>query len=256
MLEGDISENPYPQAEAKAKLPPITLREWCFLLVLAAIQFTNIMDFMIIMPLQPRYKVAMPGITPFDFGVIVAAYGFSAGVSGFLGAFFNDRFDRKRLLLILYAGFTIGTFLCGFAPDYWTLVAAHVVAGAFGGIMGAATLAIVGDLFHDARRRRATGVIMWGFSVASIVGVPLGLELSEAFKHEQQTPTQAEALFSVQVPFLALAAFCVLIWVLALFVLPPVREHLAERQRKILGAMFRVMTDTAQPAAPTASCSL
>src|SRR3974390_2792477 len=152
MLEGDHEENPYTsQGSApagKPKLPPITFKEWCFLLVLAAIQFTIIRVFMIIMPLKPRYDDALPGITPFGFGVIVAAYGIAAGVSGLLGGFFNDIFDRKRSLLGLYAGFTIGTFLCGVAPSYWTLVAARVVAGAFGGVMGAATLAIIGDLFH------------------------------------------------------------------------------------------------------------
>jgi DHA1 family inner membrane transport protein len=245
MLEGDVSENPYAPTEgaagAKPKLPPITPREWSFLLVLAAIQFTNIVDFMIIMPLQPRYKIAMPGITPFMFGVIVAAYGFSAGVSGLLGGFFNDIFDRKRSLLVLYAGFTIGTFLCGIAPDYWSLVCARVVAGAFGGVMGAATLAIVGDLFQDARRGRATGAIMWGFSVASIVGVPLGLELSDAFKSERQS----EALFSVQVPFLAVAVFCVLLWIVAVFVLPPIRGHLVHHRPDMLGPLLRVLTDSA-----------
>ena len=216
---------------ARAKLPPITLKEWCFLLVLAAIQFTNIMDFMIIMPLQPRYKVAMPGITPFDFGVIVAAYGFSAGVSGFLGAFFNDRFDRKRLLLILYAGFTIGTFLCGFAPDYWTLVAARVVAGAFGGIMGAVlpwpSSAICSTTPAAAVRP------------ASSCGA-FPLPPSSAFRSAWNCPKRSRTssrrprrmLFSVQVPFLALAVFCVLIWVLAMFVLPAVRGHLAEGPRE------------------------
>ena len=235
MSEGDSQENPLPANGRAGKLAPITPREWGFLLVLAATQFTNIMDFMIIMPLEPRYKDIWPDITPFGFGLIVMAYGVAAGLSGLLGAFFNDRFDRKKLLLTLYAGFTIGTFLCAVASNYWMLVLARLVAGMFGGIMGAVVLAIVGDLFQDARRGRATGVIMWGFSVASIVGVPAGLMLSDAMG--------GDPLRSVQVPFAALAVFCLLIWVLSFFVLPKVRGHIAEGGHNILGSMFRVMTD-------------
>jgi predicted MFS family arabinose efflux permease len=132
---------------------------------------------------------------------------------------------------MLYAGFTVGTFLCGVAPDYWSLVAARVVAGAFGGIMGAVALAIVGDLFHDERRGRATGVLMWGFSLATIVGVPAGLFLKKA---EGGGPGS---------PFIALALLSVLIWVLAVFVLPTVRGHLTGPAHQIIHSMIRVMTD-------------
>src|SRR5258708_35877404 len=173
MIEGDDQENPYAQ-NPRAKLPPITPREWILLLVLAAIQFTVILDFMIIMPLQPAYLRLWPDLTPKGFGIIVGSYAFSAGCSGLFGAFFTDRFDRKKSLLVLYAGFTVGTFLCAVAPGYWLLVAARVVAGAVGGIMGAVALAIIGDLFHDERRGRATGVLMWGFSLATTLCVPTG----------------------------------------------------------------------------------
>ncbi len=234
MIEVDAGENPYAQ-KTTTKLPPITLKEWGFLLVLAAIQFTNIMDFMIIMPLEPRYKVQWPDISPFGFSLIVMAYGVAAGFSGLLGPFFNDRFDRKRSLLALYAGFTIGTFLCAIASNYWTLVAARLVAGAFGGVMGAATLAIVGDLFHDARRGRATGVLMWGFSVASIVGVPAGLMLADTVGNDP--------LRSIQIPFGALAAFSLVIWILALLTLPAIKAHLVGDPQHVLLAMLRVMTD-------------
>jgi predicted MFS family arabinose efflux permease len=201
------------------------------------------------MPLQPAYRRLWPDLTPDRFGIIVGSYAFAAFCSGIFGAFFTDRFDRKRSMLVLYAGFTVGTFLCGVAPDYWWLVAARLVAGAFGGIMGAVALAIVGDLFHDERRGRATGVLMWGFSLATIAGVPAGLFLKKAWGGAPGTP------------FIALALLCVVIWVLAVFVLPAVRGHLGLEVRMykenpydknlagpahpIIRSMTRVITDTA-----------
>jgi predicted MFS family arabinose efflux permease len=230
MIEGDELENAYDK-KPRAKLPPIRPREWVLLLVLAAIQFTAVVDFMIIMPLQPAYLRLWPTLTTTGFGIIVASYAFAAFCSGLLGAFFTDRFDRKKSLLVLYAGFTIGTFLCGVAPDYWSLVGARVVAGAFGGIMGAVALAIIGDLFHDERRGRATGVLMWGFSLATIVGVPAGLFLKNVLGGSPGSP------------FTALALLSLVIWVLALFALPAVRGHLAGPAHQMLHSMTRVMTD-------------
>jgi DHA1 family inner membrane transport protein len=232
MIEGDDRENPYAP-KPRAKLPPITLREWIVLLVLAAIQFTVVLDFLIIMPLQPAYKGQWPDLSPKGFGIIVGSYAFSAGCSGLFGAFFTDRFDRKKSLLVLYAGFTIGTLLCGVAPDYWSLVAARVVAGAFGGIMGAVALAIIGDLFHDERRGRATGALMGGFSMATILGVPAGLFLENM---EGGGPG---------VPFVAIALLSLAIWVMSLFVLPAVRGHLRGPAHQLVQSMIRVVTDAA-----------
>jgi predicted MFS family arabinose efflux permease len=231
MFEADAG--PMQNGVAHKKLAPITPREWGFLLVLAAIQFTVILDFMIIMPLQLAYQRQWPDLTPLGFGIIVGSYAMSAGFSGLLGAFFTDRFDRKKSMLVLLGGFTVGTFLCGVAPDYYSLVAGRVVAGAFGGIIGAVSLAIIGDLFHDARRGRATGVLMWGFSLATILGVPSGLFLKKLEG-------------GAGVPFIALALFSLVIWVLAIFVLPQVRSHIDDRSKGFLGALLAllaVMTD-------------
>jgi multidrug resistance protein len=182
------------------------------LLVLGAVQFTHIMDFMIVLPLGPTYLREM-SITPLQFGFMVSAYAFSAFLSGLVAAWFLDRFDRKRILLFLYAGFTIGTVLCAVAPDYLTLVAARAVTGAFGGIAGANVLAIVGDAFAEERRGRAMGVVMSAFSCASIVGVPAGLWLAE--------------YLGWRMPFAVLGAASAAVLVLAAVVLPPLRGHLA-----------------------------
>ena len=150
------------------------------MLTLAAVQFTHILDFMIMMPLGPKFMRAFD-ISPERFGLLLASYSYSAGFAGFLAGFFMDRFDRRRALLALYAGFVLGTLACAVAPGYWTLMTARVVAGAFGGVAGSVVLSIVGDVIPSERRGRAMGVVMTAFSVASVLGMPVGLSLAERF---------------------------------------------------------------------------
>src|SRR5262245_41829694 len=125
--------------------------DWTLLILLAAVQFTNVLDFMIVMPLGPPYMDEMH-LSPSQFGWVASAYGYAAAASGLLAAMFMDRFDRKRSLLFIYAGFIVATLFCGAANNYSLLLVGRALAGAFGGIMGAAVLSIVGDSFHDSRR--------------------------------------------------------------------------------------------------------
>ena len=164
------------------------------LLTLAAVQFTHVVDFMIMMPLGPQF-MRLFAIGPQQFGLMVSAYTFAAAASGFVAAFWIDRFDRRRALLGLYAGFIVATALCGIAPDYPLLLAARIVAGTFGGVLGGLTFAIVADLVPYARRATATAVVAAAFSLAAVAGVPLSLWIA--------------AHFSWRAPFLALAAFSV-----------------------------------------------
>lgn len=150
------------------------------MLLLAAIQFTTNLDFLIILPLEPQYMRVLH-ISPAQFSTIVAAYALAAGLSGVAAGFFLDRFDRKSSLLWLFSGFAIGTLFCAMAPTYRLLVAARAMAGAFGGVTGAVILAIVGDVIPEHRRGAAMGLVMSAFSIASIFGVPLGLVLASDF---------------------------------------------------------------------------
>lgn len=165
------------QKNPPRELPKLTRSELLLLLLLALVQFTHIMDFMIIMPLGPQL-MRLFSITPQQFGFLVSAYTFTAGASSFLGAFFVDRFDRKFVLVVSYIGFTVGTLACAFAPNYEFLMAARALAGAFGGVLGAIILSVVGDAIPDAKRGRAMGTVMSSFSLASVFGVPFGLFLA------------------------------------------------------------------------------
>jgi predicted MFS family arabinose efflux permease len=186
-------------------------RERWLLLTLAAIQFTTIMDFLIIMPLGPQYMRVFH-IDAGQFGLIVSAYGISAGLAGLAAGFFLDLFDRKQAMLWLFGGFSIGTLFCALAPTYPLLVAARFVAGAFGGVVGAVILAIVGDVVPLERRGAAMGMVMSSFSVSSIIGVPAGLLLATRFNWH--------------VPFFALALLSVVILAAAAAVTPVLRGHL------------------------------
>jgi predicted MFS family arabinose efflux permease len=145
--------------------------------LLAFVQFTVILDFMIMSPLGAIIMPAL-NITAGQFGVAVSAYAFSAGISGILAAGFADRFDRKRLLLFFYLGFTAGTALCALAPNYHVLLIGRIVAGLFGGVMGSIVLAIITDLFALNLRGRVMGFVQTAFAASQVLGIPVGLFLS------------------------------------------------------------------------------
>jgi MFS transporter, DHA1 family, inner membrane transport protein len=155
-------------------------KERLLLFVLACLNFTHIMDFMILMPLGPQLMRYF-SITPQQFSVLVSAYSFSAGLSGFFVAFIADRYPRRYLILTAYVGFVVGTLACAMAPTFGWLMAARTLAGLFGGVLGAQVMSAVSDTFAYERRAQAMGVVMTAFSMASVVGVPLGLYLATTF---------------------------------------------------------------------------
>jgi DHA1 family inner membrane transport protein len=193
-------------------------KEILIIALLAGINFTHIMDFMIMMPLG-SYLMALFHIQPQQFSILISAYTFSAGFVGLISAFFVDNYDRKKLLLFGFLGFIIGTFACAFASSYETLLAARVLAGGFGGLIGAQVLSILGDLIPYERRGRAMGILMGAFSVASTVGVPLALALADKFYWNM--------------PFLAIGFLALIIFVLCIIFIPNVRGHIIEKNEKL-----------------------
>lgn len=200
-----------------------------FLLTLAGIQFSHVLDFMIMMPLGPILMTAF-GIGTHEFGLLVASYSFSAAVSGILAATFVDLFERKRLLLIGFALFGLATLACGLAPSYSTLIVARGLAGVFGGIMGALIHTMVGDAIPFSRRARASGIISSAFSISTIAGVPLSLWLANHL--------------GWRAPFIFIAALSVIFIAVGLRFLPELRQHLGEEKRAhLLSATFSVLGD-------------
>jgi predicted MFS family arabinose efflux permease len=182
--------------------------------ILAFLQFTVILDFMILSPLGAMLMQEMH-VGPRRFGFVVSAYAFSAAISGLVAAGFADRFDRKKLLLFFYSGFVLGTALCGFAPSYGLLLCARTVTGLFGGVIGSISMAIIADLFPLAMRGRVMGFVMTAFSASQILGLPLGLYLSNAW--------------GWHAPFLMIAGVSLAVGLVIFNVLQPVDAHLKNR---------------------------
>lgn len=189
----------------------LSVRDWVTLLSLAAIQFLNILDFIIVMPLGPRFLDEM-GITAKQFGYVVAIYGYASFVAGILAAGWLHRYDRKWTMLALLGCFAASTFYCSTAISIADLLIARAVAGACGGLIGSLVLSTVSELFPESKRGFAIGVVMSAFSFASIFGVPMGLALAERYT-------------SARVPFLMLALACAPFMVALWFSLPRTQSH-------------------------------
>ena len=213
-----------PEPDLTMPKPPI--REGWLLFILAAIQFTHVMDFVIMMPLGPQLMRYFD-IGPKEFGFLVSAYTFSAAISGFISAFFIDRFGRKRAMLVVYIGFCLGTLCCALAPTLGLLLLARVVAGLFGGVLGALILAVIGDVVPEERRGSATGKVMAAFSFASIAGIPLGLYLA--------------SVFSWHSPFFLLTGLSVVVLIMASRLLPGMTEHLTQKVKTKPFAVYRAI---------------
>jgi predicted MFS family arabinose efflux permease len=191
-------------------------RERWLLFTLAGIQFTHILDFMIMMPLGPQFT-ALFGISNAQFGLLVSAYTLSAGFSGLMAATYIDRFSRNQLLLTMYSLFGLATLACALAPDYLWLMLARVAAGLFGGVLSALSQTIVADVIPFERRGRAMSVVMTSFSVSTVAGVPLGLFLA--------------AHFNWHAPFVGIAALVGLLALGAWQTLPRLDAHLHHPER-------------------------
>lgn len=204
----------------------MTKKERWLLFVLASVQFTNIVDFMIMMPLGDIFQKVLE-VSPFEYSILVGAYPVAAFLSSLFGVFFLDRFDRRNALLVAYSGFVIGTFSSAFVPNtdtaslnYFLFISTRVLTGLFGGILGSTVLSIVGDVIPLERRGKAMGVVMTAFSVASILGVPLSLELVNRFDQNWH------------VPFIMVGCLGLIILLVAFFQIPKVRGHLKDSMEK------------------------
>ena len=181
-------------------------------LILAGVQLSHILDFVILMPLGPQLMRALV-IDTQQCSLLVSVYTFSAAISCFLASLVMDRFDRRQVLLAIYAGLVLGTFLCGMASSFAVLVSARVVTGVFGGLLQAIILSIIGDLVPAKEQGKATGIVMAAFAVSSVLGVPLGLAVANQF--------------GWQMTFIGIGVFSVINWLLASWRVPSIKGHVA-----------------------------
>lgn len=201
----------------KPAVVPFTSYQKFIVAILALLQFTVVLDFMVLSPLGDILMKTLD-ITPSRFGLVVSVYAFSAGASGILAAGFADKFDRKKLLLFFYAGFIAGTFCCALANSYLMLLLARIVTGLFGGVIGAVSLAIITDIFSLQQRGRVMGVVQMGFAASQVLGIPVGLYLAN--------------LWGWHSAFLLIAILAIIIGLFIFSRMRPVDAHLALQSDK------------------------
>ena len=185
--------------------------------ILALTQFSVVLDFMVLSPLGDTMIKSLD-LTTTQFGIVVSSYSLSAGVAGFLTAGFADSFDRKKLLLFFYIGFILGTLFCGLSESYYQLVAARIITGLFGGVIGSISMAIVSDLFTLEQRGRVMGFLQMGFGASQVLGIPISLYL--AYHWNWQTP------------FIMIVLLALCIWAIIIFKIKPIKDHLAVKKEK------------------------
>ena len=216
---GQVSVGPYmlaPMSAAATNAPSERAIVFC----VGAVQFVNILDFIMVMPLGPDFSIALD-IPVSHIGYVGGAYTAAASISGLAGAFFLDRFDRKKALSVAMLGLVLGTLSGAFARGLVSLMAARVIAGAFGGPATSLSYSIIADVIPPQRRGRAMGAVMGAFSVASILGVPAGLELARQG--------------GWRLPFVAVAVLGAILATYTSHVLPPMTGHLERARKRVLG---------------------
>ncbi len=179
--------------------------------ILAITVFTVVLDFMVLSPLGAQL-LRLLNIETSEFGLVVSVYALSAGASGLLVAGFADKFDRKKMLLFFYAGFIIGTLLCGLANSYAMLLFARIVTGLFGGVISSISFAIITDMFPMEKRGRVMGYVQLSFAVSQVAGIPIGLYLAH--------------LYDWHAPFLAIVILAIIVFFVILKWLKPVNKHI------------------------------
>jgi predicted MFS family arabinose efflux permease len=205
---------------SKKDVKPFSRYEVLVIAILTFTQFTVVLDFMVMSPLGDMLMKSM-NLKTTQFGLAVSGYAFSAGIAGLLTAGFADRYDRKKLLLFFYVGFIAGTFLCAITDSYPMLIAARIVTGLFGGVIGSISMAIVADLFPIEQRGRVMGFMQMGFGASQVLGIPISLFLANQW--------------GWQSPFMLIVVLSVLVWVIIVVKMKPVDKHLSlQKERSAL----------------------
>ena len=206
--------NPSP---VKSIAEPFSSYQILVIVLLAFLQFTIVLDFMVLAPLGDFLMKSL-SMSPKGFGLVVSSYAFSAGASGILAAGFADKFDRKKILLFFYAGFIVGTLCCALSATYEMLLGARIITGLFGGVIGAISMTIVTDIFAVHQRGRVMGFVQMAFAASQVLGIPIGLYLAN--------------IWGWHASFLMIVILAILIALVVLFKVRPIDKHLAIQSDK------------------------
>lgn len=204
----------------------LELDEKLIVTVLFFIQFTHMVDFVVMMPLGPKLVRAF-SLSPTQFSYVISSYAFAAAIMGLVSSFFVDNYDRKKVLLFFYSGFLLANIFCALSTNYFMLVLSRILAGGFGGVLAGLTFSVIGDVVPEMRRGKATGVVMSAFGTASVVGIPLGLYLAD--HHDWHAP------------FWLISALSLLVIILTFIKMPPITDHIKLQRFKKSEELFKII---------------
>ena len=173
---------------------PKNRSELSIIFLLTFIHFIHLVDFVVIMPLGPTLMDDL-SITPGEFASLVSAYNFAGAITGLIISIFADKFEKKSLLSLSLIGLSFGTVLCGVVTDAKLLIFARIVAGLFGGALNPIIFALVAEWIPFNRRGKAMAWVMSGFSLASVIGVPIGLVISDSYGYRMTFYALSMAIF-------------------------------------------------------------
>jgi predicted MFS family arabinose efflux permease len=189
----------------------LELNEKLIITVLFFVQFTHMVDFVVMMPLGPKLVRAF-SLTPSQFSYVISSYAFSAAIMGLVSSFFVDNYDRKKVLLFFYSGFLLANIFCALSINYFMLVLSRILAGGFGGVLAGLTFSVIGDVVPEIRRGKATGIVMSAFGTASVIGIPLGLYLADHYDWHS--------------PFWLISVLSLLVIIITSIKMPPITGHI------------------------------
>jgi predicted MFS family arabinose efflux permease len=203
------------------------LNEKLIITVLFFVQFTHMVDFVVMMPLGPKL-VRSFSLTPTQFSYVISSYAFAAAMMGFLSSFFVDNYDRKKVLIFFYTGFLLANIFCALSISYFMLVFSRILAGGFGGVLAGLTFSIIGDVVPEIRRGRATGIVMSAFGTASVVGIPLGLYLADNYDWHA--------------PFWLISVLSLIVIIITAIKMPPITGHIKLQRFKKSEEFSKIIT--------------
>lgn len=147
------------------------------LAVLIAVNFVDMIGFMIVLPLLPFYALKLHA-TPETIGRLIASFSIAQLVAAPIWGRVSDRYGRRPALLIGLSASAAAYVVFGLAHSVWLLFLSRLVQGAGGGTTGVAQ-AYVADTVESADRARALG---W-LSAATSAGVMLGPAIGSFAAH-------------------------------------------------------------------------
>lgn len=174
--------------------------------------FCSIVDFLLLLPLGTEF-MQLYQIQPRQYGWLIAAYSISGGISAFLAAFYIDKLDRKRFLLTAFFLFAVGSLICSYAQSFEQMLFARFFTGIFGGLLGGISVTIISDIFPYIRRGKAMGILNMAFGVASILGIPFAIYISD--------------LYDGYMPFRIIAFLSFAVLIPAYFIIPSMKSHIS-----------------------------